>query len=76
MGTILVSLGAILALIGWVWLIFTGFTKAGALWGILAIFFSWIAGLGMYFTKKVGLTPTLVALAGAALIVIGQLIGN
>lgn len=71
MGSILVTIGYLLALVGWIWLIVTAFTKAGALWGILAIFFSWITGLVMYFTKKEGLQPTLVILGGIVLIVLG-----
>lgn len=76
MGMILVLVGSLLCLIGWVWLLVTAFTKAGALWGILAFFFSWIAGLVMHFTKNVGLQPTLLILGGLVLIVIGQVLGN
>lgn len=71
MGSILVWIGYLLLLVGWIWLIITAFTKAGALWGILAILFSWITGLVMYFTKKEGLQPTLVMIGGLVLVILG-----
>jgi hypothetical protein len=76
MGMILVYVGGLLCFIGWIWLIITAFKQAGALWGVLAIFFSWIAGLILHFTKKVGLQPTLLIIAGFVLVLVGQMIGN
>jgi hypothetical protein len=76
MGMLLVGIGGLLCFVGWIWLIITAFSKAGAVWGILAIFFSWIAGLIMHFTKSVGLQPTLLIIGGFVLVIIGQMIGN
>lgn len=76
MGMILVYIGGLICLIGYIWLVITAFTKAGALWGILAIFFSSIAGLIMHFSKNVGLQPTLLIIGGVILVIIGQAIGN
>jgi len=76
MGMILVLIGGLLCFIGWIWLVVTAFTKAGALWGVLTFFFSWIAGLIMHFSKNVGLQPTLLMIGGSVLIVIGQILGN
>lgn len=76
MGMILALVGAAMLLIGWIWLVITGFTKGGILWGILTFFFSWIAGLIFYVTKKEGLTPTLLILGGIVLSILGRAIGN
>lgn len=64
---ILGSLGGILFLVGWIWLIIIGFKKGGILWGILIILFSWIAGLVFCIMKKEGWLQLVMLLIGALL---------
>lgn len=52
--TTLGFLGAVLMFIGWMWLIVIGYKKGGALWAVLIVFFSLIAGLAFCITKKEG----------------------
>ena len=53
MGT-LAGLGGLILFIGWIWLIVVAFKEAGALWGIINIFFQPITGLIFCIAKKTG----------------------
>lgn len=66
---ILGMLGAILALVGWIWLIITGFKVGGVLWGILNIFLQPITGLIFCIVKKAGWTPFIIMIIGVVLAV-------
>ena len=68
---ILGSLGAILFVIGWIWLIIIGFKKGSALWGILIILFSWMAGLVFCILKKEGWMQLAMMIIGAILAGVG-----
>ena len=68
---ILGSLGAILFVIGWIWLIIIGFKQGGALWGILIILFSWMAGLVFCILKKEGGMQLAMMIIGAILAGVG-----
>ncbi len=67
----IISLGSLIALIGYIWLIVVGFQRGGALWGILIIFFSWIAGLIFCIVKKTGWTPLILMILGGVISGIG-----
>lgn len=54
LGMAAVGLGFLLALIGWIWLVVTGFKVGGALWGILNIFFQPITGIIFCVMHKTG----------------------
>ncbi len=63
------GLGILIALIGWVWLIITGFKEGGALWGILNIFFQPITGIIFCVMHKTGWFAL-------ALLIIGNIIAG
>ena len=63
-GGIVMGLGGLIALIGWIWLIVVGFKEGGALWGILIFFFSWIAGLVFCIMNKTGWIPLVMMIIG------------
>ena len=67
-----IGLGGLIALIGWIWLVVLGFQKGGALWGILIIFFSWIAGLIFCIMNKTGWIPLVMMLLGGFISGIGM----
>jgi hypothetical protein len=48
------GLGALIFLVGWIWLIVIGFQKGGALWGILNIVCQPLTGLIFCITQKTG----------------------
>ena len=57
-----IGLGALLMLIGVIWMIYLAVTKetttgSKAIWGILIFFFGPLAGTIYFFMKKVGLVP-------------------
>ncbi len=62
-----VGIGFLLVLIGWVWLIVTGFKVGGPLWGILNIFFQPITGIIFCVMHKTGW-------AALALLIVGMII--
>ena len=66
-----VGIGSLIALIGWIWLIVVGFQKGGVLWGILIIFFSWIAGLIFCIMHKTGWLPLILMVVGGIISGIG-----
>lgn len=61
---ILAILGLVIMLVGYIWLIVTGFKVGGALWGILNIFFQPITGLIFCIVKKAGWQPFIVMVIG------------
>jgi len=63
--------GALLFLVGWIWLIVIGFKQGGALWGILIFLFNWIPGLIFAIMKKVGWLQLGLMIVGIILIVAG-----
>jgi hypothetical protein len=63
-GTLALGLGGLIAFIGWVWLIVLGFKHGGALWGILIILFSWLAGLVFCIMHKTGWIPLILMILG------------
>lgn len=66
-----IAIGSLIALIGWIWLIVLGFRHGGALWGILIIFFSWLAGLIFCFMHKTGWLPLVLMIVGGIISGIG-----
>jgi hypothetical protein len=71
LGFLGIGFGALLFLIGWIWLIVLGFKEGGPLWGILIIFFSWLAGIIFCFMKKTGWIPLALMLVGIFFYAIG-----
>ena len=68
---ILAMFGAILMFVGWVWLIIVAFKTAGALWGIINIFFQPITGLIFCIVKKTGWLQWLMMILGLVLFAVG-----
>lgn len=66
------GLGALIAFIGWIWLIVVGFQQGGALWGVLIIFFSWIAGLVFCIMHKTGWIPLVLMIVGMVISGLGM----
>lgn len=64
---ILTTVGSVLFLIGWIWLIITAFKVGGVLWGIINIFFQPLTGLIFCIVKKAGWQPFIVMLIGLVL---------
>lgn len=63
------GIGALVFIVGWIWLIVTGFQVGGILWGILNIFFQPITGLVFVLVKKAGWTPFILMIVGLVLTV-------
>ena len=66
------GIGILIALIGWIWLIVTGFKVGGALWGILNIFFQPITGIIFCIMHKTGWLPLALLIIGNVLAGIGM----
>jgi hypothetical protein len=71
LGGLGMGFGALLFLIGWIWLIVVGFKQGGALWGILIILFSWLAGIIFCFMNKTGWVPLVLMLVGVFFYAVG-----
>lgn len=76
MGIILISLGMLVMLIGWIWLIITGFKVGGVLWGVLNIFFQPITGLIFAITQKAGWMQLGIMFLGWIIIIVGVVLGG
>ncbi len=68
---ILLTIGGILVLVGWIWNIITSFKMGGALWGILNIFFQPIIGIISALMHKTDWMPVGVMILGLILYFIG-----
>ena len=66
-GGLVIGLGCLIALIGWIWLVIIGFQKGGALWGILIFLFTWLAGLVFCIMNKTGWLPLAMMIIGGIL---------
>lgn len=64
---ILAMVGLVVMLIGWIWLVITGFKVGGVLWGLLNIIFQPITGLIFCIVKKAGWQPFIVMIIGLIL---------
>ena len=71
MGSILMAVGGLMALIGWIWLIVVAFKASGALWGIVNIFFQPITGLAYCITQKLGWQQFGIMVGGWVLCILG-----
>lgn len=69
----IIGLGVLTSIIGWIWLVVVGFQKGGALWGILIIFFNWLAGLIFCIMYKTGWLPLAMMVLGG--IIAGGVVG-
>lgn len=76
MGGILMGLGGLIAVIGWIWLIVVAFKTGGALWGILVFLFNWLAGLIFAIVNKTGWTQLGMMVLGWVLIIIGAMMSG
>jgi len=68
---ILSLLGAVLMLVGWIWLMVVAYKSAGALWAVLIFFFSLLAGLIFCIVKKEGWMQWGLLLIGWLLVMFG-----
>jgi hypothetical protein len=71
-GGLVMGLGGLIALIGWIWLMVVGFQQGGALWGILIFFFSWVAGLIFCIMHKTGWVPLVMMVIGGIVASVGM----
>ena len=69
------GIGGLIALIGYIWLIVVGFKQGGALWGILIIFFSFLAGLIFCIMHKTGWVPWILMVLGGLVAGFGMGLG-
>jgi hypothetical protein len=72
-GSIVMLLGGLIGLIGWIWLIVIGFQKGGALWGILIILFSGLAGLIFCIVNKTGWMQLIMIIVGGIIASVGMI---
>jgi len=68
---ILGILGAIVAFVGYIWLVVIAFKTSGALWGVINIFFQPLTGLIFCIVKKVGWMQWLLMVVGVILMMAG-----
>ena len=61
---IVLSLGGILYVIGWIWLAVIAFQTHGVLWGIIVLLFGWVGGLIFCLVKGVGWTAFTLMIVG------------
>jgi hypothetical protein len=54
LGSLVIFLGSIVALVGWIWLIVIGFQRGGVLWAVAIFFLSWVGGLIFCIVNKTG----------------------
>ncbi len=66
-----ISIGGLLTLIGWIWLMVVSFKEGGILWAVLIFFFSWIAGLIFCIVYKDGWIPWALMIVGVVISVFG-----
>jgi hypothetical protein len=71
-GGLAVLFGALLCLVGWIWLIVLGFKTGGALWGILNIFCQPITGIIFCIMHKIGWLPLALMIIGMVIEGIGM----
>lgn len=71
-GGLALGFGGLLAFIGWIWLVVLGFKQGGALWGILIILFSWMAGLVFCIMHKTGWVPLILMIVGGVIAGVGM----
>jgi hypothetical protein len=64
---ILLAIGGILMLVGWIWNIVTSFKTGGTLWGVLNIFLQPIIGIISAIMGKTQWTPVGVMILGMVL---------
>jgi hypothetical protein len=64
---ILAMLGALIMVIGWIWLIVVAFKTSGAVWGVINIFFQPLTGLIFCIVKKTGWAQFGIMLLGIVL---------
>lgn len=63
-GIAVMGIGTLITLIGYIWLIITGFQVGGALWGVLNIFFQPITGIIFCVMHKTGWIPLVLLILG------------
>lgn len=69
--SILLILGGILMLVGWIWNIVVSFKTGGTLWGVLNIFLQPIVGIISAFMGKTQWAPVGVMILGMVLYFVG-----
>lgn len=72
LGGAVMTVGGLISLIGWIWLVVIGFQKGGALWGILIFFFSWLAGLVFCIMNKTGWMQLAMMIIGGIIAGVGM----
>lgn len=72
-GGLVIALGTIVFLVGWIWLIVVGFKTGGALWGILNIFCQPVTGLIFCIMHKTGWVPLVLIVLGNVIAGVGMI---
>jgi len=73
LGFLGIGFGALLCLIGWIWLVVLGFKEGGALWGILNLLFSPLAAIIFCIVKKTGWIPLAIMIVGIFFYALGAI---
>ena len=68
---LLTTVGLVVFLVGWIWLMVVAYKAAGALWTVLIFFFSLLAGLIFCIMHKTGWMQWGLMLVGWSLIMFG-----
>ncbi len=81
MAGILLMVGYLLMLIGWIWMIVTAIqtgkdTSEKAIWGLVTFFCGIIGGIIFFVVRKEGKTPLMVQVLGWVFTVIAMVIGG
>lgn len=67
------GLGGLVAFVGWIWLLITGFKEGGFLWGLAIFFFSGLGGLIFCIIYKTGWVPWIMMFIGGVIASLGML---
>ena len=72
-GGLVIALGTVIFLVGWIWLIVIGFKTGGVLWGILNIFCQPVTGLIFCIMHKTGWVPLVLIVVGNIIAGVGMI---
>jgi hypothetical protein len=76
MGSILLAIGGVLTLVGWIWIIVIAFQSGDVVWGIVSIFCGIVALVYAAMHMDKARTPLFVLIGGIVLNIIGSALGG
>lgn len=68
---LLTTIGLVLLLVGWIWLMVVAYKATGALWAVLIFFFQVLAGLIFCIMHRIGWMQWGLMVLGCLLIILG-----